>query len=271
MWFLYGFIGLVCIGFILYYFDDVRYTYYENKLKQSTSKSIITQDSLQHLPKQIQTYLQLVGVVGKEIPKGMKLRISGQMKPNKKVHFADAKAKQTSLFSPYSRYFLMVLKMRGVKVKGFHIFHHAKAIMKIKVLGIFRVVNGKGKKMNQAETVTVFNDICLFAPHALIEANVVYKEVDDYILDASFVNEGIEVGARLVFDDEGKLINFISDDRYFSQDGEEQISAPWATPVHEYKEQNGFYLPYKGDAIWQFEDEDFTYFKLTLEDVKYIS
>lgn len=271
MWYIYFIIGLLVIGLIMYYLDDVRYVYYHGKLKPNEEKTIITEDSLRHLPKQIQTYLRVVGVVGKEIPKGMHLRISGEMKANKKVDFAKAKAFQTSLFYPHSRYFYMALKMRGIKVKGLHVFHHAKAVMKIKVLGIFRVVNGKGKEMNQAETVTVFNDMCLLAPHALIEANVNYEEVDKHTLDAVFTNEGIKVHARLFFDEEGKLINFISNDRYFSQNGEEQISVPWATPIHKYKDQHGFYLPYKGDAIWLFEDEDFTYFKLTLDDVRYIS
>jgi len=271
MWFGYIAIGLLTFFLILYYLENFKYRYYQHKLKPSGINNVIRVEDLSHLPEQIQRYLELVGVVGKPLPKGMHVNISGEMKPNKNSDFAYAKVRQTSIFGPFSRYFYMELKMRGLKVKGMHVFQYGIAIMKIKVLGIFRVVNGKGDRMNQAETVTVFNDLCLLAPHALINANVVYEEIDKTTIKAVFINEDIRVEAILFFDEEGKLINFVSHDRYFSEDGEDQLPAPWATPIYEYKSQNGYYLPYKGHAVWLFKDEEFTYFKLTLDDVRYIS
>lgn len=271
MWAVYVLVGLFIIGLILYYLDNVKYVYYERRLKASEHPKIINKEDIEHLPKQVKRYLTLVGVIGKAYPKGMHLKITGEMKANKEMPFAKASVKQTSSFDPYSRYFYIELKMKGVKVKGLHLYHHARALMKIKVLGLFRVVNGKGPKMNQAETVTVFNDMCLLAPHALVNANVTYKEINDNTLEATFTNEGITVSAVLTFDDAGKLINFVSDDRYFSEDGTKNVIVPWSTPIYEYKEQNGFYLPYKGDAVWLFDEEDYVYFKLRLDDVKYIT
>ena len=47
-----------------------------------------------------------------------------------------------------------------------------KAIMVIKLAGLFKVVNAKGVEMNQGETVTVFNDMCCMAPATLIDKDI---------------------------------------------------------------------------------------------------
>lgn len=72
--------------------------------------------------------------------------------------------------------------------------------MLIKVLGIIPVVDQRGQEMNLSDTVTILNDMCVFAP------------------------------ATLYFNEKGQLVNFISKDRYRVY---ENIRC--STPIAEYK------------------------------------
>ena len=59
--------------------------------------------------------------------------------------------------------------MFGLPVLGYHDYQNAKANMDIRLLGLYAVVKAKGDEMNKAETVTVFNDMCLMFPATLID------------------------------------------------------------------------------------------------------
>jgi hypothetical protein len=80
-------------------------------------------------------------------------------------------------------------------------------------LGLFDVVNIKGDIMNKAETVTVFNDMCLMAPATLIDPRIEWVSMDSLSAEASFTNGVNKISAMLYFNEQGQLINFTSDDR----------------------------------------------------------
>jgi len=73
----------------------------------------------------------------------------------------------------------------------------------------------------------------------------------------------------LKFDNEGKLIDFISYDRFETADGKVYRNYPWRTPVREYGWFNGLHLPSKADLIWDRQDGDFCYGMFNLEEIRY--
>ena len=79
------------------------------------------------------------------------------------------RSEQYNFFDEPARVFLMKASRYGLPVKGLHLFHGESATMQIKLASVLQVVDAKGPKMNQGETVTLFNDLCLMAPAALIE------------------------------------------------------------------------------------------------------
>ena len=78
-----------------------------------------------------------------------------------------------------------------------------------------------------------------------------YRRVQYQKVEASFTNNGITVSAWLHFNDEGALINFISQDRY-SADAGKQL--PWATPLKDYQQINGYNLMRNAEAIYSYPD-----------------
>lgn len=131
--------------------------------------------------------------------------------------------------------------------------------MKIKVASLLQVVDAKGEKMNQSENVTLFNDMCLLAPATLIDKNIQWETIDPLTVKARFTHNNITITALLYFNEKGELINFISDDRYLSEDGKTYTNYKWSTPVKDYKDFDGRKVMTYGEAIWHMLEGDFTY------------
>jgi hypothetical protein len=47
--------------------------------------------------------------------------------------------------------------------------------------------------MNQGETVTMFNDMCLLAPAALLDVAVVWEEIGSQRVRGAFTNAGFDL------------------------------------------------------------------------------
>lgn len=230
--------------------------------------SNITEEDLDKLPQIVQDYLHYVGVVGSPKVYRYEVEMTGEMKLDETKEFSPVTILQTSTVNPDVRLFYMDMTYNGLKISGLHHYEDEQAIMKVKILDVFKVVDEAGEYMDQAETVTIFNDMCLLAPGSLIDDRIEWTEIDSTTVEASFTNKEITIHATLYFASDGRLINFISNDRYAIIDGT-PILVPWSTPISEYHIVNGLNLPYKGKAIWHFTDYDFTYITLTIEDVTY--
>jgi hypothetical protein len=159
--------------------------------------------------------------------------------------------------------------MFGIPFEGLHVYLDNTATMQIKIASMFQVVDAKGEKMNHGETVTVFNDMCFMAPATLIHKNIHWETVDSMTVKAKFTNDNITISALLKFNDKGELIDFISEDRYFCEDGKTYLSYPWSTPIRNYIDMNGRKVPSYGEAIWHTPDGEFCYAKFNLKNIEY--
>lgn len=136
--------------------------------------------------------------------------------------------------------------------------------MEISVAGLFKVVDARGPEMDQGETVTVFNDMCFMAPATLIDPNIRWEEIDSLNVRAFFTNGDLKISAVLTFAEDGRLVDFLSRDRFETSDGKVYKNYPWRTPVLEYRESNGLMLPYRADVIYVRPEGEFCYGKFEL-------
>ena len=123
--------------------------------------------------------------------------------------------------------------------------------------------------MNQSETVTFFNDLCLFAPAALAEKSIRWKLINKNRIKARFSTGGQTITAELHFSKEGKLINFISDDRYMSIDGKTYNRYTWSTPVKDYLKKDGRRLVSRAHAVWHMPKGPFIYGDYRVKTIRY--
>jgi hypothetical protein len=165
-----------------------------------------------------------------------------------------------------TRLFFMKAVMKNLPVAGYHCFKNGKASMDIRLMSLFKVQFQDGPEMDLSETVTFFNDMCCLAPATLIDKRIKWLEVDGNKVNASFTNNNITVSAWLYFNDEGALINFSSQDRYSSDAGKK---LPWATPLKDYQQINGYKVMQNAETIYSYPDRDLCYGTFELVSVKY--
>ena len=242
----------------------------QKRLKSLTDPPILTSKDIQPLPDPVQKYLIYVGAVGKPKVQNVRVVFDGSMKRNLKSNWMDIKSQQYNFFDEPSRFFYIRAKMFGIPFDGLHVYAGNTATMQIKVASMFQVVDAKGDKMSHGETVTVLNDMCFMAPATLISKNIQWETIDPLTVKAKFTNETITVSAILKFNQQGELIDFISEDRFYCEDGKTYLSYKWSTPIKHYKDFDGRKVPTYGEAVWHIPYEgEFCYAKFDLKEIEY--
>lgn len=234
------------------------------RLPVNQQPDILTEDDLAKLPKPIQKYIKFTGAVGKEKIHNFRIEFKGQIKPNPGSDFLDFKSAQYNFLENKARFFYLQSSFLGIPFDGLHIYKNGSASMKIRIASIIDLAEAKGKEMNKGETVTFFNDICLYAPASLADQNIMWEVTDSLTVNAEFAISGNTVSATLFFNTEGELINFSSGDRYETADGLTFRNYRWTTPVGNYIDYNGRKIPAYGEAVWHKPEGDFVYGKFNL-------
>jgi hypothetical protein len=229
----------------------------------------LTEEDIQHLPAIVQKYLHYTGSIGKEKVSNFRAEFTGGIRAKSTEEFMPLKSVQYNFTDKPTRLFYIVAKKKGIPAKGIHLYIDQTAIMLVKILGLFTVVDAKGKEMNQGETVTLFNDMCFIAPASLIDRKIEWHEIDNITVAAKFTNGSITVSATLFFHDSGELVNFLSNERFETSDGKTYRNYPWLTPVTGYANINGYRLPSGAKLIYKHPDEDLCYGEFRLKSVEY--
>lgn len=132
------------------------------------------------------------------------------------------------------------------------------------------VQQAAGAEMTQAETVTLFNDMCVMAPATLVDPSIRWEPIDDRRVRAAFTHAGRTIHAELVFNEAGELVDFWSDDRRRSEgDGRTMTAVRWSTPLSHYRQFGTARLMSHGEARWHDPGGAFTYIEFEMEDVRY--
>jgi hypothetical protein len=126
--------------------------------------------------------------------------------------------------------------------------------------------------MDRGETVTVFNDLVVLAPGAIIGAPIQWTTVDDRHARGVFTTGDQTVSADLTFDDDGGLVDFVSEDRLrASTDGTSFTRQRWSTPLSDHREVHGHRLATSGQGRWFVPGTGgwFPYVELRFDDIDY--
>jgi len=231
----------------------------------SPTADLVTETDIQHLPLIVQKYLRTCQVINQPKVKNFRVGMEGEMRSKGKDYFPFQSIQYNFIENP-TRLFFMKGKMFGITVPGYHKYINGKASMTVSLFGIIPMIKVDGDLMDQAETVTIFNDMCIMAPATLIDQRISWKTISDTVVLASFTNLSHRISAELHFNSDGKLLNFISNDR---TDVGDMKSYPFHTPIHAYAPFDVYQLVSKGDAVWIYPDGPFTYGKFSLKDIRF--
>lgn len=253
--------------------NSLRSTYQrelERSFADSSPTAVLQEADLATLPPLVAAYVRRTGAVGRPRVHDVHVTWRAQMRRSPDGQWMELGAQQYDLLDGDPvRLFFMEGKMYGLPFVGLHRYAAGEATMRVQIASALPIVDGKGSEMNQSETVTLFNDICMLAPGALVDANVRWETLDSRRVRATFTNAGSTISAELTFDDAGDLVGFVSRDRYESADGKTFRSHPWSTPLYDYRDFDGLRIASRGDAVWLRPEGDFVYGRFVVERVEY--
>lgn len=248
---------------------------YKNTVKEGLKRTSgvaserIVMEDLSHLPALVQNYLITTGVLGQEHVRNVKIVFKGRMRSNPGDPWMHFTSEQYNFFDQPTRAFYIKARKMGIPANGLHLYKEEEAYMKIRLAGLIPIIDVAGSEMDESETVTFLNDICFFAPAVLVDMhNLSWEETGRDRVRVKYKNGKQEITATLIFNEEGMLSNFISDDRW-ELVGKEFQKRPWYTPVEEYGEFGGHSLPAKAGAWYKRPDQEFCYGEFTTVEVVY--
>lgn len=234
------------------------------------AEELVRERDLERLPAPVQRYVRQAGVVGKPRVRNFRVRIHGRIRSGPTASWLPLAADQHNVVDPPARLFYLRSSMRGISIQGYHRFVGTEATMEIRAALFVPIVRASGKEMDQSETVTLFNDMCIMAPATLIDPAIEWERVDPSTARATFRHAGHAIQATLIFNDAGELINFTSDDRFqLSRDGRSGRQMRWSTPIGGYRQFGPFRLASAGEGRWHGPDGEFAYIELVIDDVEY--
>ncbi|MGZ4613425.1 MAG: DUF6544 family protein [Kineosporiaceae bacterium] len=233
----------------------------------------VTERDVDRLPEPVATYVRRSGAVGRPHVTHLDLRWHGRIRSSPDARWMTFTGEQFSTFGVQPlRLFHLQARMFGVPVDVFHVFDESGATMRVKALSLIPMVSAAGRDMNRSETVTMLNDLCVLAPAALLDTSITWHPLGDRRVRAGYPLRGVTVAAELVFDQDGDLVDFVSDDRLrASADGRSFTRQRWSTPVGGYRRFGPWRIAARSAAQWHAPHPEgtFAYIELTIDDVRY--
>ena len=142
-----------------------------------TARDAVTEADLAGLPPPVQRYLRVAGVVGQPRVRAMFVRMHGRIRGAPDTAWMPFASEQHNTFGDApARMFYMTATRALLPIQGYHRFVDNPASMLIKAAALVPVVDLAGPEMTQSETVTLFNDLCILAPSALLDPHVNWSD-----------------------------------------------------------------------------------------------
>jgi hypothetical protein len=234
---------------------------------------IVTDADLAALPQPLAAYIRASGAVGKPRVVSFHADFHGRIRSGPDAAWMSFTGQQVNTYGPSPRrIFLMDATRSGLPVTILHKFVDAAATMRVRLLSLFPVVNAAGSEMDRSETVTVFNDLVVMAPGAIVDAPVTWTTTDPLHVRGDFTNGGQTISAVLTFNAQHDLVDFASDDRTrASTDGKTFTPARWSTPLSAHHDTHGHRILTIGEGVWGGAQPkgSFTYLEFHLDNISY--
>jgi hypothetical protein len=228
----------------------------------------LTSGDLAGLPAPVKRYVERSGALGRPAPQNMRVVFDADMYRSPGRAPMRSTAVQHTFFGRPARLFLMKARMFGLPVRALHVYREERATFQVRAAGLVTVVDLAGDEISRAETVTVLNDLCVYAPGLLVDPRLAWVPIDDRSAAVTFSNGPWRVAATVVFNERDELVDFWSDDRPEGSDGK-IVPRRWNTPISDYREVDGMRLPMRGAAAYARPDGPFTYGEFTVRSIAY--
>jgi len=142
-------------------------------------------------------------------------------------------------------------------------YYDGKGYMKVKLLSIIKIIDAKGKELDQGALIRWLSEAPWFPTALLPSEKLRWEPIDNDSARVIFTDKDLTVDGVFYFNERGQITNF-SAKRYGNKDMEK-----WSVTYRDYKEIEGMKIPHYAEATWNLKSGDLTYAKFTLDKVEY--
>lgn len=241
----------------------------DEALSRVPAAEVLRPEDLGHLPPVVARYVERAGAIGRPRPTSFRAAMHGRIRSGPESEWMDLVAEQVNTVDPPTRLFYLRATRAGVPAYGLHAYGDAGARMDVWLAGLVPLVRAGGDAFTRAETVTLLNDLCVFAPGALVDPRITWTPIDPLQVRATFATRDHTVSATLRFDAAGDLVDFWSDDRpALAPDGVTFVPMRWSTPLRDHGELSGVRVPQTAEARYADPSAgEYAYAEFVLDDV----
>jgi hypothetical protein len=226
----------------------------------------LREEDLAPLPPPVRRFVRASGAVGRPRPQNLRVEFEAVMRRRPGDAGMAASSVQYNFLARPARLFFMRARMFGLPVRALHVYREGQATFQVRIASLVDMVDQSGQQISRSETVTVFNDLCAFAPGALVDDRLAWSPVDGRSAAVTFTNGPHQVSATLIFDADDRLVDFTSDDRPDSSSGR-FVPLRWSTPLGGHQVIDGIRVPTLGSTVYARPDGPFTYGEFTLRSI----
>jgi hypothetical protein len=225
----------------------------------------IHEADLEALPEPVRGFMTQAGVLGQPRAHHFAVQWRGRIRASADEPWMEFHAEQANFVDEPARFFMMDAVRGGLPVDVLHVFEDGAASMRARLLSLVPIVRASGPEMTRAETVTLLNDMVLFAPTALLRPEIEWQAVDERRARVRYTVGENSVGAELVVDENCEIVDFVSDDRLMATPAGDFVQRRWSTPMSVYREFGELRLPARGEARWYLGEGEQSYAYLEAE------
>lgn len=213
------------------------------------------------LPELLQQHLRRCGFEGRESVVCCRFNWKNtflKFKPGGK--WVPLKFLQVNFVPRPTRLVLMTTRLWGLfPFGGIDKYQDGRGSLMIRILNRIKVADEHGKKMDQAELVTLLAETLILPAYAL-QSYITWATIDAHTVKGT-ITDGVNTASGLFrFDEQGLLNSFETNDRYYADKGR-YFAYRWTASVNNYISRGDMLIPSTFQATWHMPQGDHQYFK----------
>lgn len=224
------------------------------------SSRLYREEELKELPEPVQRYFRNVLNDGQSCISSVYLKHDGQFKTALHREWINIEGEQfISIEEPG---FLWKGKTALFSVRD--TFISGKGQIKVRLLNLFKVVDGRGPRYDQGEILRWLGESVWYPTNLLPGPRLQWNPIDKDTAELSFRYEDHKLNYKVSFNTDGEITE-LETQRFM---GDESLET-WIGRVSCYEDVNGVKIPMKIEALWKLDTAEYSYARFTVRMIEH--
>jgi hypothetical protein len=145
-------------------------------------------------------------------------------------------------------------------------YDEGKGEMLIKLNSLFNVVNERGEKLDEGTLQRYLGEMVWF-PSLALSPYITWEQIDENTAKATMTYKGTSGSGTFYFNSNGVVTKFSA--LRFNGNDTHAKRQNWEMNILDYKTFEGIKVPAKMTSTWKLDEEDWTWLKLEVTEIKY--